>query len=173
MARLCPASRAGLQEVPKQPDGPSLQSHEGTMTMTGQPEEKQPTYQGQAHPPGSSPYPGSAPYPAAPPAPGVFYPPGTGAPGQAGFRQPHNQPNALPPAGWGSNPGYGAWPPSAGKPPSKWFGMSAWEASMAKQAHATIRNLIIGLVLFLLAIGFIVFAAVANNFDQVKGLLGM
>jgi hypothetical protein len=51
--------------------------------------------------------------------------------------------------------------------------MSAWEASMAKQAHATIRNLIIGLVLFLLAIGFIVCAAVANNFDQVKGLLGM
>lgn len=44
---------------------------------------------------------------------------------------------------------------------------------MAKQAHRTIRHLILGLVLFLLAIGFIVVAAVANNFDQVKGFFGM
>jgi len=119
------------------------------------------------------PYPGQPPYPSAPPTPGVFYPPGSGAPGQAGFGQPYDQPNAMPPAGWGSNPGYGAWPPPAGKPPSTWFGTSAWEAAMAKQAHRTIRHLILGLVLFLLAIGFIVVAAVANNFDQVKGFFGM
>lgn len=99
--------------------------------------------------------------------------PAEGAPGQAGLGQPYNQPNAMPPAGWGSNPGSGAWPPPGGKPPSKWFGTSAWEEAMTKSAYATIRNLILGLVLFLLAIGFIVFAAVANNFDQVKGLLGM
>jgi hypothetical protein len=140
--------------------------------MTGQPEQEQPTYQGLAHPPGASPYPGSAPYPAAPPAPGVFYPPGSGAPGQAGLGQPYNQPNAMPPGGWGNNPGYGAWPPPGGKPPSKWFGPE-WEAAMVKSAHRSIKHLIIGLVLFLLAIGFIVFAAVANNVDQVKGLLGL
>jgi hypothetical protein len=44
---------------------------------------------------------------------------------------------------------------------------------MVQSAHRSIKNLLIGLVVFLLAIGFIIFAAVANNFDQVKGLLGV
>ena len=93
-----------------------------------------------------------------------------GAPDQADPRQPYNQPNAMPPAGWGSNPG--AWPPPGGNPPSTWFGPE-WETAMVKSAHASIKHLIIGLVLSLVAIGFVVFSAVANNVDQVKGLLGM
>jgi hypothetical protein len=93
-----------------------------------------------------------------------------GASDQADPGQPYNQPNAMPPAGWGSNPG--AWPPPGGKPPSQWFGPE-WETAMVKSAHASIKHLIIGLVLFLFAIGFVVFSAVANNVDQVKGLLGM
>jgi len=93
-----------------------------------------------------------------------------GAPDQADPRRPYNQPNAMPPAGWGSNPG--AWPPPGGNPPSTWFGPE-WETAMVKSAHASIKHLIIGLVLSLVAIGFVVFSAVANNVDQVKGLLGM
>jgi putative regulator of septum formation len=96
--------------------------------------------------------------------------PAQGAPGQPGPGQPYGQPNPIPPAGWGSAPG--AWPPPAANAPSKWFGPE-WEAAMVKSAHRSIKNLIIGFVVFLVAIGFVIFAAVANNLDQVKNLLGM
>jgi hypothetical protein len=96
--------------------------------------------------------------------------PAGGAPGQVGPGQPYNQPNPMPPVGWGSNPG--AWPSPGGKPPSQWFGPQ-WQAAQVKALRGSVKHLIIGGVLFLFAIGFIVFAAVANNFDQVKGLLGM
>jgi hypothetical protein len=93
-----------------------------------------------------------------------------GAAGSADLGQPYMTPNATPPASWESNPGAG--PPPGGKPPSKWFGPE-WENAMAKSARLSIRNLIIGLVVAALAIGFVIFSAVANNFDQVKALLGM
>jgi hypothetical protein len=92
------------------------------------------------------------------------------AQGQPYLGQSYDQPAATPAAGWGSYPG--ASPQPGAEPPSQWLGPQ-WETAMVKSARTSIKNLFIGLALFLLAVGFVAFSAVANNFGQVKGLLGI
>ena len=76
-------------------------------------------------------------------------------------------PAASPPPAAGTS-----YPPPVGPSPSKWFGPE-WQEAQVKALKGSVKHLIVGLVMFVLAMGFIVFAAVANNFDQVKALFGM
>ena len=63
-----------------------------------------------------------------------------------------------------------SYPPPGGSSPSTW---TMWQEAQVNALKGSIKYLILGLVMFLLAMGFIAFAAVANNWDQFKGLFGM